>query len=519
MDFEKNVADEKYEPISWDSDNNLIIEESKIVDLVEQYGTPITFVSERQLRNNARVYKSCFEKNWPEGQVRIMPAIKANITTALRQILTEEKCGCDVFSYTELHIALSTGIEPYMISFNGNGKLIGENEKLKEVIEKGVRLTIDLPDEFEVIENICKELDMRANIRLRVRPEFPDIKGPSEFKAEKTPVELTMNAYKQGIPTNNLVEICKKALESPYINLTGVHMHLGRNRKDVDTWAGAMKGFADIIGVLKKECNGWEPLELDIGGGIPSRRDPNLKKLYNSFAPVGYSDVYERIQKTIEDNDPNLRFEIYERYLNEVRNLYGKMYVKNPLEIVRPPIEKYAEVITQALREGLEANHISTEGKILEIEPGRSMYGDIGIHVTKVTSLKEQTEPYLRRWVNCDTAENFLLNTELQGAIYPYIFNGYPRIEVDQKNFMFADIVGNSCNTDRLVVEALVPKTVKKDDIIIFVDTTAYNEGLACNFNGLPRPGTVLVNGDKSKLIKKGESMEDVLSRDIILDM
>jgi diaminopimelate decarboxylase len=57
---------------------------------------------------------------------------------------------------------------------------------------------------------------------------------------------------------------------------------------------------------------------------------------------------------------------------------------------------------------------------------------------------------------------------------------------------------------------------IDEGDVIAFLDMGAYQEVSAANFNALPRPGMVLVNGDKAEIIKVAETIEDVFRRDRI---
>ena len=70
-------------------------------------------------------------------------------------------------------------------------------------------------------------------------------------------------------------------------------------------------------------------------------------------------------------------------------------------------------------------------------------------------------------------------------------------------------------NQDRILPEVNVPK-VETGDLIAFLHIDAYQEVSSANFNGLPRPATILVNGDNAKIIKLAETIEDVFHRNII---
>jgi diaminopimelate decarboxylase len=54
-------------------------------------------------------------------------------------------------------------------------------------------------------------------------------------------------------------------------------------------------------------------------------------------------------------------------------------------------------------------------------------------------------------------------------------------------------------------------------DVIAFLDTGAYQDAAASNFNALARPATVLVTGARSALIKRRETLEEIFARDLPL--
>jgi len=80
---------------------------------------------------------------------------------------------------------------------------------------------------------------------------------------------------------------------------------------------------------------------------------------------------------------------------------------------------------------------------------------------------------------------------------------------------MRADVVGSSCNPDRILPEADLPD-VGPGDVIAVLDTGAYQDALSNNFNALPRPAAVLVSGERSELIRRAETVQDVFARDVV---
>jgi diaminopimelate decarboxylase len=150
---------------------------------------------------------------------------------------------------------------------------------------------------------------------------------------------------------------------------------------------------------------------------------------------------------------------------------------------------------------------VNTNGVKLQIEPGRCLYGNTGIHLTRAKKFKRQTAPIPWNWVLTDTTYFFLA-----GGMYEHQFNYFIFANrTEEKPKHVADIVGHSCYGDRILPIVHVPD-VKPGDLIAMLDMGAYQEVSASNFNALPRPATVLVNGGEAEVIRKAETLEDVFS-------
>lgn len=78
-----------------------------------------------------------------------------------------------------------------------------------------------------------------------------------------------------------------------------------------------------------------------------------------------------------------------------------------------------------------------------------------------------------------------------------------------------ADVVGISCGFDLMVPSVPLPD-VHDGETLAFLDTGAYQDASATNFNALPRPATVLVYGAEADLIKRAETVHDVFARDVV---
>src|SRR3981081_377767 len=178
----------------------LFVEGCAATTPAESFGTPLYVMSEDQLRRNVRSFQAEFRRGWPDGQVVVMPSIKANYGLALRRILTEEGAGCDTFGAGELQAALSTGVPPDLISFNGSSK---SEQMLIRAVSAGVRITLDSAREVELVIAAAERAGRKAHVRLRVRPDL-DINARSDFFPGPVSVRTASQMYKPGIPTEML---------------------------------------------------------------------------------------------------------------------------------------------------------------------------------------------------------------------------------------------------------------------------------------------------------------------------
>ena len=148
----------------------------------------------------------------------------------------------------------------------------------------------------------------------------------------------------------------------------------------------------------------------------------------------------------------------------------------------------------------------------LEIEPGRGLHSDTGLHLTTVRNLKNEHSGAEQRWAEVDTSEVFL---DLHGVPdeCPLHFRCVSKRAADATTHY--DVVGLTCNAEMLSLDTALPE-LDIGDVLAIYPTGAYIEPMAANFNALPRPGSVMIDQGKVRLIKHHETVDDVFARDII---
>ena len=446
------------EPLSI-RDGHLYVEDCDTVELAREFGTPLFVVSERRLVENYHRYHDAFASCWSGGGVRVMGAIKANPVTAIRRVLTREGCGCDTFGLGELEVALRGGVPPQDIAVNGS---IKSPEIIRKAIELGIHIILDSPRELDYCEQEAQKLNKKADILLRLKPFLAELEDSSDFFPNRTIRDMTQTV-KYGIPTSEMLPMVPKIRTSNWVNLVGVHTHSGRHSKKAAFWQSLVR---NLVALIKQISDGmgdnWSPHIVSVGGGFAAEHD-----LESRVAVTDYTT---------------------------------------------PTVEEYAETVTTAFRDAMKESELSTEGLLLEVEPGRALHNETGIHLTRVHVIKHETASIERKWAETDTSEVFLSVGSLNvRPPFQYVIAN----KADQEAADKIDIAGITCNYECLAEQAPVPP-LESGDIIAFLNTGSYIEPYTCNFNALPRPGMVLVNGDQAHWVKRPETQDEVFSRDLV---
>jgi diaminopimelate decarboxylase len=441
------------------SGGELLVEECRAAELASRFGTPLHVVSEDQLRRNLDRFQSAFERHWP-GPTLLLPSIKANGSLALRRVLTLAGAGCDVFGEGEFEAALRTGTPPEKISLNGPMKSQG---LLERAIRSGVMITIDDIGELETAAEASRAIGRTAHVRLRVRPELAGQTSASEMSAAGDSIHDAYQRYKAGIPSADILALDRV---DPEIELRGIHFHIGRHSADPRVWVEAVGDLVRLIEGLHARLGGWLPAELDIGGGFPVPRDP------------------------------------FGRLLPQRREAGDGL---------APGPDQFAAAICPALESGLRSIGVEAASVRLELEPGRAIYGDSGVHLARVGNVKRQAGPEPMTWVETDSSDAYLPDVNLE-------FNRWRCLVVDRplaEPEITADVTGRTCALDVIIPDAKLPE-VEAGDLLAFLDTGAYQDAGSHNFNSLPRPGTVLVHGGQAEMVRRHETVDDVFARDLV---
>ena len=151
-------------------------------------------------------------------------------------------------------------------------------------------------------------------------------------------------------------------------------------------------------------------------------------------------------------------------------------------------------------------------GLHLLLEPGRSIIAASGTLLTRVIYTKRNRG---KTFVVVDAAMNDLLRPALYGAVHPITriarVAGCKKIPAER-----VDIVGPVCETGDCLLHNWPLGEVKPGDVLAIWVAGAYGMTQASNYNARTRPSEVLINGTRSKLIRRRETQGDLLRTDAL---
>jgi diaminopimelate decarboxylase len=433
-------------------------------DIVEQFGTPVYVVDEADARSRAAFIKESFDREFARvgSTAKVYYAGKAFLSIQVARWMLDAGLNIDVCSGGELAVALAAGADPARLGLHGNNKSLAEIDRSVSV---GIgAIVIDSLIEIERVADAATRHNRVQPVRLRINSGVHA--HTHEFLA------TAREDQKFGIPLADAAAAVAQIRSHASLSFLGLHSHIGSQIFESDGFAEA----AHRLFALHAELLADGPVpELNLGGG------------------------------------------------------FGIAYVagEQPLaidEIAR----RFADIVSTG------AAALGIPVPIVAIEPGRAIIGpstatlytvgtikDVLVSGTSTSSVTESTlaEPveatHVRKYVSIDGGMSDNVRPALYGADYSVRIAS--RASVAEPALV--RIAGKHCESGDIVVHAdYLPGDVEPGDIVAVPATGAYCWSLASNYNYLGRPPVVAVVDGKARIIVRGETEADLLSRDAGLE-
>jgi len=162
-------------------------------------------------------------------------------------------------------------------------------------------------------------------------------------------------------------------------------------------------------------------------------------------------------------------------------------------------VQEYAAAVEKALK--------GFGGRLL-LEPGRFLVGQAGALVTRVLQVKKNGR---KTFVIVDAAMNDLIRPALYQAHHEIV-----PVKKRAGRARVVDVVGPVCETGDFFARDRKLGPVEPGDLVALLDAGAYGMAQASNYNSRFRAAEVLVEGGKARLIRRRETLGDLLASELV---
>ena len=226
-----------------------------LAEISESVGSPTYVYSYAALE---RAYRE-LEEAFSGLDHLVCYAVKANGNLSVLRALASFGAGADIVSGGELYRAMKAGFDPKKVVFAGVGKT--EAEIMAALGERILLFNVESASELERLEEIAGRFGKRARVSLRINPDVDP--------GTHAHISTGQGESKFGIPIDEALVLAEKIQSYAWVNLIGIHQHIGSQITKIAPHAEAIEKSAGLIEELKRR--GFDIRYFNIGGGLGIR--------------------------------------------------------------------------------------------------------------------------------------------------------------------------------------------------------------------------------------------------------
>ena len=390
-------------------------------------------------------------------------AVKSNNSQAIVRVLHNEGAMIDASAEHEFQLALKAGVPAESIILNGNGK---SADALESAAQLGVRqVNVDSLLEAQRLSAVATRLGRRVPCAVRLQLSYKRLLelNPSF----ETTLRVGEGKFGCHVESGVAMEVAEFIHASPSLDLVGVSHHVG--------FSGYMADYtADLEVMHHREC------AREIATWVQAMRN--------------------ELGATIDRIDLGGGFRGGDSVTISVPG--GE---QPPLDLDLPATEAYAI----AIREGLEG--LDLDGIRLQFESGGYLVSNAVLLLTTIAEVKQVTDRAIGRYVSVDSSMMMFVSRGMMRVGHPVVLVDDRRPDFDGNDLV--DVVGQTCVYDSLAESVPMPQ-VEAGDVLAVLNQGAYCEAQSTQFNAFPRPAVVLADRGRHTVVKRRETLQDVLERE-----
>jgi diaminopimelate decarboxylase len=187
----------------------------------------------------------------------------------------------------------------------------------------------------------------------------------------------------------------------------------------------------------------------------------------------------------------------------EVVDLGGGLGIEYAEGDQAPSIPDFVATLLDRLEQAWTLHGLTRPQLILE--PGRSLVGRAGVTLYRVGVVKRASET--TTYVAIDGGMSDNPRPQLYGARYSALLANRP----DEEATGSYTVCGKHCESGDVLIESVSLPEPRRGDLLAIPGTGAYTLGMGSNYNAVPRPAAALVTDGRARLIRRRETIDDVL--------
>ena len=191
----------------------------------------------------------------------------------------------------------------------------------------------------------------------------------------------------------------------------------------------------------------------------------------------------------------------------EVVDLGGGLGIQYVEGEPAPSVAQFVETLLGRFERAWELHDLPLPQLILE--PGRSLIGRAGITLYRVGTVKRASET--TTYVAIDGGMSDNPRPQLYGARYTALLAN----RADEPAARGFSVCGKHCESGDVLIERVELPEPRRGDLLAVPATGAYTLGMGSNYNSVTRPAAVLVRDGKARLIRRRETIDDLMAYDV----
>jgi diaminopimelate decarboxylase len=184
----------------------------------------------------------------------------------------------------------------------------------------------------------------------------------------------------------------------------------------------------------------------------------------------------------------------------------GGLGVRHVADEDAPSVVEFVGELLGRLRRGFGLHGLPEPEVVLE--PGRSLVGRAGVALYRVGSVKAASETAHVVAVDGGMSDN--PRPMLYGARYTALLAN----RADEAPVRAYSVTGKHCEEEVLVGRVELPEP-RRGDLLAVPASGAYTLAMSSNYNVVPRPAAVLVADGRARLIRRRETLDDLLALEV----